>query len=347
MKMTKKKIFAISLIVCAIAILSMGTLAWFTAQDGITNNFMVGNTLVDPNEVFGLDAWETVDGVEIGRGTSSETGKTYMEILPGDKFNKVPVLENTGIHPQFVRATVTVSDANIWKEAIGGFDWFNWDNFFEGKDDGQWVVDSSMYNPASNEIIYVLYYQKVLVPDNDATIAVEGITEQIFDTVKIPTGLTVEQAIDLNDFNVSIYGEAIQSEHLGVATAKEAFETYWEDANTPKEYLVTNNEYSGNITPTTMDTAWAWSAINGEWESDPTVAETLFTATGANATNGTFHFVGGNYTLQAGDYLVAAEDGASAIVVYVWDAITVNGTEVPRNEIANYFDSDVLVIVQY
>ena len=338
MKMTKKKIFAISLIVCAIAILSLGTLAWFTAQDSVENTFMVGNTNVPADEVFGIDAWETVDGVEFGKGEENDGGKTYMEILPGDKYNKVPVLENTGIHPQFVRATVTVTDAGVWKEAIGGIYWFEWENFFEGKDDGQWVIDSAVYNPDSDEIKYVLYYQKILAPD--------AVTEQIFDTVKIPTGLTVEQAAKIVDFKVSIYGEAIQSENLGVATAKEAFETYWEEANTPNEYLVTDTEFSGNITPVTMTTPKAWSAINGEWASDPTVEEALFTAD-ANSTNGTFHFAGGNYTMQTGDYLVKAKTGATAIVVYVWDAISVNGTEVPRNEVANYFDPNVLVFVQY
>ena len=177
-------------------------------------------------------------------------------------------------------------------------------------------------------------------------LAEDTYTEQLFDTVLIPTGLTVEQAEKLDSFNITILGESIQSENLGVSSAKEAFETYWEEANIANEYLQTDAEFSGDIAPATMETPKAWSAIDGEWSSDPQKEEALFTA-GPNSTNGTFHFAGGNYTMQAGDYLVKAEDGAGAIVVYIWDAINVNGVEVSRSEVANYFDSNILVFVQY
>ncbi len=341
MKMTKKKIFAISLIVCAIAILSMGTLAWFTAQDSVENKFMVGNTAVAPDEVFGLDGWETVDGIEIGRDTADDTGKTYMEILPGDKYNKVPVLENTGIHPQFVRATVTLTGASIWKETIGELRWYTWENFFEGKDDGQWVIDSTTYNPLNDSVVYVLYYQKIL-PDRAGA---ASITKQLFDTVKIPTSLTVEQAARLEDFTVSIYGEAIQSENLGVATAKEAFETYWEEATASQApYVVADLELSGEVDPQTMGTAQNWTVIDGTWESDPTKEEALFTSA-PSATNGAYFFAGGNYSMQSGDLLVKLEAGTGATVIYILEPISVNGIEVPKNELANYFDNSPVVSV--
>lgn len=339
MKNNKKKVFVAALAVCLIAVISMGTLAWFTAEDDVTNKFYVADSNTpDAEGIFGIDVWEKDEnGNVISKGDSDE-GMVFEEIIAGDKLIKEPHLENTGIHPMWVRATVTVTGADVLKEAIGGIRWFAWENLFAGKDDGQWVVDSAAYNPDTKEIKYVLYYQQILAED--------AFTTQLFNTVLIPTGLTVEQAERLDSFNVSIFGEAIQSENLGVSSAKEAFAKYWEEANTPTKALQADAEFSGDITPATMSKPLSWTAIDGEWSSDPAKAEALFVA-GPNSTNGTFHFAGGNYTMQDGDYLVKAEDGAGAIVVYVWDAITVNGVEVPRNEVEKYFDSDVLVFVQY
>ena len=339
MKLTRKKVLVASLAISLIAILSFGTIAWFTAEDSVTNKFYVADSdTPDAEDVFGIDVWEKdEDGNVISKGDDNK-GMVFEEIIAGDKLTKEPHLENTGIHPMWVRATVTVTGADVLKEAIGGIRWFAWENFLAGKDDGQWMIDSATYNPDTKEIKYVLYYQKILE---------EGVfTEQLFDTVLIPTGLTVEQAERLDSFNISVLGEAIQSENLGVSSAKEAFEKYWEEANTLNEYLVTDSEFSGNITPVTMENPKSWSAIDGAWKSAPEKAEALFTA-GPNSTNGTFHFAGGNYIMQDGDYLVKAEDGAGAIVVYVWDAINVNGVEVPRTDVEKYFDPDVLVFVQY
>lgn len=338
MKTRKNKVFVAAVAVSLIAILSVGTLAWFTATDDVTNEFFVADSNTpDADGVFGIDVWEKDEnGNEISKDDNTN-GIVFEKIIAGDKLTKEPYLENTGIHSMWVRATVTVTGADVLKEAIGGLHWMAWENLLAGKDDGQWVIDSTTYDPVAKEVKYVLYYQQVLGEGQT--------TAKLFDTVLIPTGLTVEQAEKLDSFDITVLGEAIQSENLGVATAKEAFETYWAEANTPNEYLPTDSEFSGNITPATMDTALSWSAIDGEWSSDPNVAETLFTA-GPNSTNGTFHFAGGNYTMQAGDYLVAT-DGAGAVVVYVWEPISVNGTEVPRNEVANYFDPNVLVFVQY
>lgn len=340
MRTNKKKVLVVSLAVCLIAILSLGTLAWFTAKDEVTNKFYVADTQnPDAEDVFGIDVWEKDENGNVISAKDDNTGMVFEEIIAGDKLTKEPHFENTGIHPMWVRATVTITGADVLKEAIGGLRWFAWENLFEGKDAGQWIVDSATYNPVTKEIKYVLYYQKTL--EKDAS------TEQLFDTVLIPTGLTVEQAERLDSFDISILGEAIQSENLGVSSAKEAFETYWEEANTGSEYLKTDAEFSGKMTPATMSDAKAWSAIDGEWSSDLAKAEALFTASGSKSTNGTFHFVGGNYDLQDGDYLVKVEDGAGAIVAYVWEPINVNGSEVPRDQVAQYFDSNVSVFVQY
>ena len=58
MKLSKKKVLVVALVVCLIAILSMGTLAWFNYTDDITNKFMVA-TDSEGTPDFSLDIWET------------------------------------------------------------------------------------------------------------------------------------------------------------------------------------------------------------------------------------------------------------------------------------------------
>ena len=52
MKLTKKKVFVAALAICLIAILSFGTLAWFSAGDSVKNEFYVADsTEKDPDEL--------------------------------------------------------------------------------------------------------------------------------------------------------------------------------------------------------------------------------------------------------------------------------------------------------
>ena len=122
MKMTKKKVFVVALAVCLIAILSFGTLAWFTDSDSVNNKFMTAtSTNQDADKVFNVDIFETVKNDEDGSiekviGKDAVGGDyTYEGVLPGDKLVKAPVVKNTGIYDQYVRVTVTVSDATAWE----------------------------------------------------------------------------------------------------------------------------------------------------------------------------------------------------------------------------------------
>ena len=44
MKVTKKKVLLASLAVCLIALLSAGTLAWFTDSEEVTNEFKIATS---------------------------------------------------------------------------------------------------------------------------------------------------------------------------------------------------------------------------------------------------------------------------------------------------------------
>ena len=61
MKLTKKKVFVAALAVCLVAILSMGSLAWFSAQDEVDNKFMIATSEdLDPDDIFSVNVWESI-----------------------------------------------------------------------------------------------------------------------------------------------------------------------------------------------------------------------------------------------------------------------------------------------
>ena len=115
MKLTKKKVFVASLAVSLVAILSIGSLAWFNAEKEVTNKFYIASSDdTDPDDIFSVDVWENTPD-----GEKDPDGYEYKDILPGDVLKKEVNVENTGYYDQYIRVTVTVSDAQAWMDALG------------------------------------------------------------------------------------------------------------------------------------------------------------------------------------------------------------------------------------
>jgi predicted ribosomally synthesized peptide with SipW-like signal peptide len=211
MKITKKKVFVSALIICLLAIVSMSTLAWFSASDSVKNEFYVadsGDHTDDPDAIFSVAVWEKTP--ESDKDTD---GYTYNEILPGAKLTKEAHVENTGYYSQYIRAIVTISDANAWLAAVEGIDMAE---VFLGFDESVWTNISMEHDTTADTLTYVLYYDGILESGKDIT---------LFEQVKIPESLTVAQAAAFaGDFSITVKAQAVQTENVG-ANAYEAFET--------------------------------------------------------------------------------------------------------------------------
>ena len=211
MKITKKKVFVSALIICLLAIVSMSTLAWFSASDSVKNEFYVadsGDHTDDPDAIFSVAVWEKTP--ESDKDTD---GYTYNEILPGAKLTKEAHVENTGYYSQYIRAIVTISDANAWLAAVEGIDMAE---VFLGFDESVWTNISMEHDTTADTLTYVLYYDGILESGKDIT---------LFEQVKIPESLTVAQAAAFaGDFSITVKAQAVQTENVG-NNAFEAFET--------------------------------------------------------------------------------------------------------------------------
>lgn len=105
----KKKALALSLAVLMIAILSMGSLAWFTDSDEATNVFEVGSVEIIQHEKEHDDAGNLVDFTQ---------NKVLMPIVntanPSEDPNyqeKIVTVESTGENPAYVRTHIAVPTA--------------------------------------------------------------------------------------------------------------------------------------------------------------------------------------------------------------------------------------------
>ena len=357
--MNKKKIFIAAVAVCLIATISMGTLAWFTDEDQITNKFYVGDTTTDADEVFGIDLWETsdlngdgtiTDDETFGKDTKDDTGVTYEDILPGGAYDKDPYFTNTGIHGQYVRAIVTVTEADILKVAMTPKDsevsvWEDVKLFLPGTGD-KWELAHKYYTN-KDTFVFVYYYKEVLEAGQT--------TQKLFDDVVIPTELTKEQAAEMDNFDIQIVGQVIQSENLAdVTNAKEAFAKYWDEegvvagvvvdkdlannTNGPVSisYPVTGDLGSFDATPIVYDPAnYTDPAMPGVlMASDATATITSgasFIDVPATIPNVTIYLKNTDLTIEAGSKFITSAHGTGQIIL---ENVTINGVKVTNSNIA-------------
>lgn len=214
MQLTKKKVFSAALAVCLIAICSMGTLAWFSAEDAVTNKFMVaGSETGDPDDIFSVDVWED--------GDEEDDGLVYTDILPGDTLEKVAHVKNTGSYDEYIRVKITVSDAKVWQDVYKA-NLIPVTEFVNVDLDKIYGIASSAEN---DELVYYLYYKDILPKANEETTDAEE-DMVIFTEAYISEHLNRDQAVALtkDGFAITVTADAVQTEHVG-ENVYEAFQT--------------------------------------------------------------------------------------------------------------------------
>lgn len=219
MKFNKKKTTVTALVVAALALISTSSLAWFSAKDEVKNKFYITNSETNkPDDIFSIDVWEQKD--TNNDGDFNEPGDkdyanelNYTDILPGDTLSKIAHVKNTGHFDQYVRVTVTISDASAWIDTNSSIDMAD---VFDGFVASDWTNTSKTVD--GDKVTYVLYYNKTLASQGDIT---------VFTGVKIPTALTQDHAAAFNGtFNIDVLAEAVQTENVG-SNAYEAFQTVY------------------------------------------------------------------------------------------------------------------------
>ena len=216
MKMTKKKVFVTALAICLIAIISMGTLAWFNASDSITNEFKIADSDGDGTPDFSVDVWENDPADPT---VKDQDGVTYTDIAPGDKLAKNPTVENTGDYDQWIRVYVTFDDWAVIKAACQNQGISSDVRTLLDVYATAWTADNNATVVANNTVTYVYYLNSKLAKDQTAV---------LFNNVTIPGDFEQEDMkFTSGNFTITVKAEALQADNTG-DNARAAFAAYWE-----------------------------------------------------------------------------------------------------------------------
>lgn len=221
----KKKLMAIALAVCVVAVLAAGaSLAYFTDETTKTDNvFVMGNVKI------------TLDETNIKEDKGDHTvrtsvGNTYTNLYPGIVMDKDPIVHNVGKNDAWVRVIVRVSNGAAFMEKFK-----DEENYGEsplaglthGLGDGWTIVDTKT-DTATNDVIYTIVYKNAIAANES--------TPAVFTKLYIPAtfGNADMAAITAKDakgnatgsFTISILAQAIQEEGLNAQNCQEAF-THW------------------------------------------------------------------------------------------------------------------------
>lgn len=109
----KKKILAVACVCMLMAVSVLGTIAYFTDQEAVTNTFTVGKVGITLDE-----AKVDKNGVAVSTNERTEEGNEY-HLLPGRTYLKDPTVTVTeGSEDCYLRMIVTVENMDQLKEAI-------------------------------------------------------------------------------------------------------------------------------------------------------------------------------------------------------------------------------------
>lgn len=140
--MKKKKILSVIAAVVVVASLAIGSLAYFTSQDKVTNKFSTVTT-EDSSTDSGIKIEEKFD--------PTVAGKT----LPGDTVQKEVDVKNTSNYDQLIRAKIE----KVWKVKDGNKDAKVVDSYYtttEAGTDSQGNTVDSKGNPITKTVVH--YY---------------------------------------------------------------------------------------------------------------------------------------------------------------------------------------------
>lgn len=177
----KRKLAIIFGLIAVLAVLSTGTLAYFTTTVTADNVVTAGDMKL-----------EIHDKNSAGEDFTSEG----MIVMPGDKIDEIVTVENTGNHPMYLRVKVT---KGVNDEALAGTaeDCLKID--IANPDKWQFKADEK-----TGEGYY--YYTEVLESKAE--------TPSLFENLEI-VGMQVDNRYIGKNFNLKISAYAVQSENNG------------------------------------------------------------------------------------------------------------------------------------
>lgn len=223
----KTKSKALLLTLCAVLLVAasvLGTMAYLTSTDTVTNTFTVGKVEIK------------LDETDVTNPNGPRVKANSYKLMPGTTYTKDPtVTVLKGSEESYVRMKVTFNNAKkiialcTDPEFAGdgptgvenAFPLIRMVNFVEANaakwdgiipdnmvETGEMLADAKYfaYDKTADTLTYIFYYREtVTAPTADVMLPV------LFDSIKVPEWVTGEQLAELNNFKITVVAEAIQA----------------------------------------------------------------------------------------------------------------------------------------
>lgn len=227
----KTKSKALLLTLCAVLLVAasvLGTMAFLTSTDTVTNTFTVGKVEIK------------LDETDVTNPNGPRVKANSYKLMPGTTYTKDPtVTVLKGSEDSYVRMKVTFNNAAALMEMLPNAD--NLEDFTADEIalikkvapilfltnytavDSVWLPEYAMlgmektladpnyfvYDAANDTVTYIFYYPAMVKAKDVA--AADLALEPIFTEISLPEHVTGEQLNALNNFKITVVAEAIQA----------------------------------------------------------------------------------------------------------------------------------------
>ena len=212
MKTTKK---ALLLTLCAVLLVAasvLGTMAYLTSTDTVTNTFTVGNVQIKLDEAKANPDGSLVTGADRVKANS-------YKLLPGHNYKKDPMVTVLkGSESAYVKMTVTFSKA-AELDTIFAPNGADMTSIFNGYDSTNWTYKGNTEDTEANTRTYEFWYKEaVAAPDADVAL------DALFDSITVPGTINNAQLATIEGMTITVNAYAIQAD--GFANAEVAWANY-------------------------------------------------------------------------------------------------------------------------
>ena len=211
----KTKSKALLLTLCAALLVAasvLGTMAYLTDTETVTNTFTVGKVDIELDE-----AKANTDG-SLVEGAARVKANSY-KLLPGHTYNKDPMVTVlNGSEASYIKMTVTFSKASAL-DAIFAPTGADLTSIFNGYDSVNWIYKDNTKDATADTRTYEFWYKETVgAPNGDVTL------DALFDSITVPGTITNEQLATIEGMTITVNAYAIQAD--GFATPAAAWAAY-------------------------------------------------------------------------------------------------------------------------
>lgn len=208
----KKKLMTVLALVLVIAMSVVGTYAYLTSTDTVTNTFTVGDVQIKLDE-----AKANADGSLVPNADRVKAND--YKLLPGHTYNKDPMVTVLkGSEKSYVKMTVTFTKS-AELDAIFAPNGATLTSIFNGYDSANWIYKGNTEDTVKNTRTYEFWYKETVAAPN-ANVALDA----LFDSITVPGGIDNDQLKTIEGMTITVNAYAIQAD--GFEDAADAWAHY-------------------------------------------------------------------------------------------------------------------------